>query len=318
MKNKFTILIGVAVVLVVIVIFSSAFIVDETQQVIITQFGEPQGEAITDPGIHFKVPLVQQANFFDKRFLEWDGDPNQVPTKDKRFVWVNTYARWRISDPLLFFQRVRDERGAQARLDDILDGETRNAIAKHDIVEIVRNTNRTPAVSFDTLDTNELSDVFPEIEIGRDKITREILSAASERAKELGVDLLDMRFKRINYVEEVQRKIFERMITERKRIADKFRSEGQGEASKILGNKERELKRIQSEAYRTAQEIVGKADAQATAIYARAYNRSADSREFYRFLKTMETYQTTFSEKDLLILSTETEFYKFLEKESGR
>lgn len=318
MKNKFTILIGVAVVLVVIVIFSSAFIVDETQQVIITQFGEPQGEAITDPGIHFKVPLVQQANFFDKRFLEWDGDPNQVPTKDKRFVWVNTYARWRISDPLLFFQRVRDERGAQARLDDILDGETRNAIAKHDIVEIVRNTNRTPAVSFDTLDTDELSDVFPEIEIGRDKITREILSAASERAKELGVDLLDMRFKRINYVEEVQRKIFERMITERKRIADKFRSEGQGEASKILGNKERELKRIQSEAYRTAQEIVGKADAQATAIYARAYNRSADSREFYRFLKTMETYQTTFSEKDLLILSTETEFYKFLEKESGR
>jgi membrane protease subunit HflC len=318
MQSKKLIPIAILVLIIIIVIFSSAFVVNETEQVIITQFGKPVGDAITEPGIHFKVPIIQDANRFDKRFLEWDGDANQVPTKDKRFVWVDCYARWRISDPLLFFQRVRDERGAQARLDDILDGETRNAVAKHDLVEIVRSSNRKPVVDHDIMEGADDSEVFPEIEIGRDKITREILAAASERSKELGVEVLDMRFKRINYVEEVQRKIYERMITERKRIADKYRSEGQGEASKILGDKERDLKQIQSEAYREAQSIIGKADAEATAIYARAYNQNADSREFYRFLKTLDTYKTTFSEKDWLILSTKSDFYKFLEKESGR
>lgn len=318
MQSKKLIPIAVLVLIVLIIIISSAFVVNETEQVIITQFGKPVGEAITEPGIHFKMPIIQDANRFDKRFLEWDGDANQVPTKDKRFVWVDTYARWRISDPLLFFQRVRDERGAQARLDDILDGETRNAVAKHDLVEIVRSSNRKPVIDIDIMEGSEEAEVFPEIEIGRDKITREILAASSERTKELGVELLDIRFKRINYVEEVQRKIYERMITERKRIADKYRSEGQGEASKIIGDKERDLKQIQSEAYRQAQTIIGKADAEATAIYARAYNQNADSREFYRFLKTLETYKTTFSEKDWLILSTESDFYKFLEKESGR
>jgi membrane protease subunit HflC len=318
MQNKKWIPIIVLLVIVFIIILSAAFVVNETEQVIITQFGKPVGDAITEPGIHFKIPFIQDANRFDKRFLEWDGDANQVPTKDKRFVWVDTYARWRISDPLLFFQRVRDERGAQARLDDILDGETRNAVAKHDLVEIVRSSNRKPVVDMDIMEGADDSEVFPEIEIGRDKITREILAASSERTKELGVELLDMRFKRINYVEEVQRKIYERMITERKRIADKYRSEGQGEASKIIGDKERDLKQIQSEAYRQAQTIVGKADAEATAIYARAYNQNADSREFYRFLKTLDTYKTTFSEKDWLILSTDSDFYKFLERESGR
>ncbi len=318
MQSKKVIPIVVLGLIVLIILFSAAFVVNETEQVIITQFGKPVGEAITDPGIHFKMPIIQDANRFDKRFLEWDGDANQVPTKDKRFVWVDTYARWRISDPLLFFQRVRDERGAQARLDDILDGETRNAVAKHDLVEIVRSSNRKPVIDIDIMEGSEEAEVFPEIEIGRDKITREILSASSERTKELGVELLDIRFKRINYVEEVQRKIYERMITERKRIADKYRSEGQGEASKIIGDKERDLKQIQSEAYRQAQTIIGKADAEATAIYARAYNQNADSREFYRFLKTLDTYKTTFSEKDWLILSTESDFYKFLEKESGR
>jgi len=318
MQNKKLIPIGILVLVALIILFSSAFIVSETEQVIITQFGKPVGEAITDPGIHFKLPLIQDANRFDKRFLEWDGDANQVPTKDKRFVWVDTYARWHIADPLLFFQRVRDERGAQARLDDILDGETRNAVANHDLVEIVRSTNREPVAVLDTVEEGSEAEIFPEIEIGRDKITREILAAASERAKELGVTLLDIRFKRINYVEEVQQKIFERMITERKRIADKYRSEGQGEASKILGDKARDLKEIQSEAYRQAQEIIGKADAEATAIYAAAYNQNADSRDFYRFIKTLETYKTTFSEKDWLILSTDSDFYKYLESQSGR
>lgn len=314
-KTKYTVIGGI-VFLALIAIVSSAFIVNETQQVIITQFGKPVGKPIVTPGIHFKIPIIQEANFFDRRFLEWDGNPNQIPTKDKRFIWVDTYARWRIKDPLLFFQRVRDERGAQSRLDDILDGETRNAIAKHILVEIIRTTNREYQTSEGLL-TDEAKSLA-RIKYGREKIARSIVDAASPRTLELGIELLDLRFKRINYVEEVQNKIFERMITERKRIADKFRSEGQGEASKILGNKERELKKIQSGAYRTAQEIMGKADAQATTIYAKAYNQSPESREFYRFLKTMETYKTTLSGKDWLVLSTKMDFFKYLQSQSGK
>jgi membrane protease subunit HflC len=317
MKNIKMPVLAVILILVIVVIGSSAFIVNETEQVIITQFGKPVRKPIITPGIHFKIPIVQVANFFDKRFLEWDGDPNQVPTQDKRFIWVDTYARWRIKDPLLFFQRVRDERGAQSRLDDILDGETRNAIAKHLLVEIVRSTNRKPLLP-EGLIEGEITTTLNEIRFGREKITREIIKVAAERTLELGIELLDLRLKRINYVEEVQQKIYERMITERKRIADKFRSEGQGAASKIIGDKERELKKIQSEAYKKAQEIIGKADAEATVIYAKAYNRSPESREFYRFLKTMETYQTTLSEKDWLILSTKGDFFKYLRNRSGR
>ena len=275
------------------------------------------GDPIVTPGIKFKVPMIQQANFFDRRFLEWDGDPNQVPTKDKRFIWVDTYARWRIKDPLLFFQRVRDERGAQSRLDDILDGETRNAIAKHLLVELVRTTNREH-LSSEELTAGEVVQELAKIKFGREQITRSIIEAAANRTLELGIELLDLRLKRINYVEEVQQKIFERMITERKRIADKFRSEGQGEASKILGDKERELKKIQSGAYKTAQEIKGKADAEATTIYAKAYDQNQDSREFYRFMKTMETYKTTLSEKDWMVLSTKGDFFQYLQKQSGR
>lgn len=296
-------------------VISAAYIVDETQQVIITQFGKPLGEPILDPGIHFKVPMIQKANFFDKRFLEWDGDPNQIPTKDKRFIWVDTYARWRIKDPLLFFQRVRDERGALSRLSDILDGETRNAVANHVLVEVVRSTNREYQVSEDIADEEAVPLV--KINDGREKIALSIIEAAKGRILELGIELLDLRLKRINYVEEVQRKIFERMITERKRKAEKFRSEGQGEASKILGDKERELKKIQSQAYKTAQEIIGKADAEATTIYAQAYNQSQESRGFYTFLKTMETYRTTLSEKDWLVLSTKGDFFQYLQKQSG-
>jgi membrane protease subunit HflC len=318
MQNKNSIIIGVAGFIVLIFILSASYTISETEQVIITRFGRPVGGPINEPGIHFKLPFVEEKHNFDKRFLEWDGDANQIPTKDKRFVWIDTYARWRISDPLLFFQRVRDERGAQARLDDILDGETRNAIANHDLVEIVRSTNRVPDLHLDSLQLSEDENIFPTIKIGREKITREILANASKRIKEMGIELLDLRFKRINYVEEVQKKIYERMITERKRIADKYRSEGQGEASKILGDKERELKRIQSEAYRTAQEIIGDADAEATAIYAKAYNKSNESRDFYRFLKTLETYKNTLGEKDWLILSTKSDYFKYLEKQSGR
>ncbi len=317
--NKKTIILGSVILLAAIVLISAGFIVNETEQVIVTRMGKPVRKPIVTPGIHFKVPIIEDATYFDKRFLEWDGAAKQVPTKDKRFIWVDTYARWRIADPLLFFQRVRDERGAQARLDDILNGETRNAVAKHNLVELVRSTNRKPLAMSDTsLSDNSIEDVFPTIKYGRERITREILNAAGPRAKELGIDLLDLRFKRINYVKEVQQKIYERMITERKRIAEKYRSEGQGEASKILGAKERELKKIQSEAYRTAEEIKGKADAEATQIYASAYNRNAESRDFFRFLKTLETYKTTFSDKDWLILTTESEFYKYFRNISGK
>ena len=317
MPNKKLIIWAVVILIALIFIFSAAFVVTETEQVIITQFGKPVGEPITAPGINFKIPIIQEANFFEKRFLEWDGDPNQVPTKDKRFIWVNTYARWRITDPLLFFQRLRDERGAQSRLDDILDGETRTAIANHLLVEVVRATNREPIFDEESTGSDE-SQLLENIKVGREKITREILTAATARTQDLGLELLDLRFKRINYVKEVREKVYDRMITERKRVADKYRSEGQGDASRILGEKERELKRITSEAFRKAQEIIGKADAAATKIYADGYNRSEDSREFYKFLKTMETYESTFDSKDWLILSSESDFYKYLKRQSGR
>ena len=312
---KYKVFLGLVIVG-LIFLFSSAFVVDETEQVVITQFGKPVGNPIVEPGVHFKLPIIQIAHFFDKRFLAWDGTPNQIPTKDKRFVWVDSYARWRIIDPLLFFQRVRDERGAKTLLDDILDGLTRNAIANHNLVEIIRSTNRK-LVSEDLEEVPD-SEINLRIDLGREKITRMILETASPRLKLLGIELLDIRFKRINYVEEVQKKIYERMISERKRIADKFRSEGQGEAAKISGDKERDLKKIQSDAYRQAQEIKGKGDAEATDIYARAYNQSAESRAFYQFTKTMDTYKTTLSEKDWLVLSTKGDFFKFLHNPLGQ
>lgn len=314
--NKVVALI-VVIALAVAGLYMSAYVVTESEQVIITQLGKPVRKPITKPGIHFKVPFVEEAHYFDKRFLEWDGSPNQIQTKEKRFIWVDTYARWRIVDPLLFFQRVRDERGAQSRLDDILDGETRNAIALHNLVEIVRTSNREYSSSGEFSDT-ESTGSLQKIEYGREKIVKEIIASSAPRTLELGIELLDLKLKRINYVDEVQRKIFERMITERKRIADKFRSEGQGEASKILGNKDRELKKIQSGAYRTAQEIKGKADAQASSIYAKAYNQNSASREFYSFIKTMETYNSTMSEKDWLVLSTKGDFFKYLQNKNAK
>ena len=316
MQNKQLIIIIVAAILALIVINISTYTISETEQVVVTQFGEPKGEPITDPGLHFIWPW-RSANFFEKRFLEWDGSPNQVPTKDKKFIWVDCYARWRISDPLLFFQRLRDELGAQSRLDDILDGETRTAVANHMLEEVVRSTNREFVRDSTVLGTGE-ERIFNKIRFGRQKITREILQAATDRTQDLGIELLDLQFKRIDYVEEVRVKVYDRMITERKRIADQYRSEGQGEASKILGSKERELKRITSDAFREAETIKGKADAEATKIYAGAYDRNPDTRDFYKFLKTMETYESTFNKDDWLILSSDNDFYKYLKSQSGR
>jgi membrane protease subunit HflC len=303
-------IIKVIIVLGVLFVLSSAtYQVHEVNQVIITQFGEPSGEPVTEPGLHFKIPFVQQTNYFEKRFLEWDGNPNQVPTKDKRFIWVDTYARWRIVDPLRFFQRLRDELGAQSRLDDILDGETRNAVARYDLIEIVRSTNRDP----DTvqIESDEETAILDEIEMGRQKIAAEILERAAGRTEDLGIELLDLRLKRINYVAEVQQDVFARMIAERQRIAAEFRSEGQGESARISGERERDLARIVSEAYRTAEEIRGTADAEATSIYGTAYNRDPD---FYAFTKSLETYEATMDSSTFFMLGTDSELLKYLEQ----
>ncbi len=304
--------IGLAALLVVVVMVLSGalFVVNEREQVIITQFGEPVGEPIVTPGLKVKLPLIQEVHRFDKRFLEWDGDPNELPTRDKRFIWVDTYARWRITDPLKYFQRLRDERGAQTRLDDILDGETRNVIASHNLVEVVRSSNRTPEVDESSPEDTEQ---FEPIEDGREKIRLEILSKAQARTGDLGIEILDVQFKRINYTEEVRERVYDRMIAERKRIAARFRSEGKGQTNRILGEMDRDLKEIESKAYRQAQEIVGEADAEATGIYARAYSRNAESRQFYQFLKTMETLEETVDDSTTLLLGTDGEFYRFIE-----
>jgi len=303
---------AVALLLVAAVLLaSSAYVVRETEQVVVTQFGRPVGDPVTEPGLHFKMPFIQDLHVFDKRFLAWDGEPNQIPTAEKKFVLVDAYARWQISDPLLFLQRLRDERGAQSRLDDILDGETRNAIASHEIAELVRTTNRK-AASVEGLDAAAQGMI--DIQVGREKIAQAILRSANARAEGLGIRILDFRFKRINYVENVRKEVYLRMISERQRIADKFRSEGEGEASKIAGEKERELKRIQSEAFRKAEEIRGKADAEASAIYAAAYDRSPETREFYQFLKSMEILERNLDRSTTLILTTASELYRFLNR----
>jgi len=303
-KTITSIILGLTIL---ITLSTSVYVTNEAQQVIITQFGRPVGEVVTEAGLHLKIPFIQAANYFEKRFLEWDGVANQVPTRDKRFIWVDTYARWRISDPLLFFQRLRDERGAETRISAILDGETRNSVARHDLVEVVRNSNRDTADIL--LDAEEETAILEEIQIGRTEIQREIREAAQASLNDLGIELLDVRLKRINYVEEVQVDVFQRMIAERQRIASRYRSEGEGETARIDGERERELQRIQSEAYREAEEIRGQADGEATRIYAAAYNRDAN---FYAFIKSLETYELTADPSSILILTTDSELLRFV------
>jgi membrane protease subunit HflC len=301
---------AVALVLLAFVVLSSSlYTVSEQEQVVITQFGKPIGEAMTDPGLHLKLPFAQEVNVFDKRWLEWNGNPNQVPTRDKKYIWVETYARWRIANPLLFFQRLRDERGAQSRLDDIIDGETRNVIANHNLIEIVRTSNRAFERAEEVEDVME-AEAMREVELGRDKITRLILERASLVVPDYGIELVDLQIQRVNYIESVQAKVFERMISERKRIADRHRSEGQGKSAEIRGKKERELKVIESEAYRRTQEIMGKGDAEAAGIYSEAYNRD---RELYGFLRTMETYRNTIDKDSWLVLSTNASLFRYLQ-----
>jgi len=291
----------------------ACYTLDETEQAVITRFGEPVGEPVLKPGLHFKMPMADKVNRFEKRWLEWSGDPNQIPTRDKKYIWVDTFARWRVSDPLRFFQRMRDERTAQSRLNDIIDGETRNAIASYNLIEAVRSSNR----EFEDEEYAQTEGAQPPEKIaeGRDKLTRRILERASAVVSEFGVELVDVQVKRINYVDEVQVKVFERMISERRRIAERSRSEGQGRSAEIRGQTERELKGIQSEAYRRAQEVMGKADAEAIQIYAGSFGRDP---EFYQLVRTLEAYRTTLDPGTSLFLDTDSDFYRYLRSASQR
>lgn len=303
----------------VLLLFVCAYTVDETEQVVITRFDKVQ-RTVTTPGLRFKLPVIEKALVFPNNLQEWDGDPGQIPTKDKTYIWVNTFARWKIVDPVLFFKTVGYLNRAQQRLDEIIDPTVRNFVTSNRLIEAVRNSNRE-LDTFEDLgdDANQATHTtrparFAQVYVGRDKIDTGILEQAKPKLSNFGIELVDVKIKRVNYVEEVRTSVYERMIAERKQIAQKFRSEGRGEAQKILGEKERELKRIESEAYRTAQEVKGKADAESTRLYAKAYGLDA---EFYSFVKTLEVYNEALSENSSIILSTDSEIFKYMKGYEG-
>ncbi|MBG28940.1 MAG: HflC protein [Opitutae bacterium] len=307
------ILIIIGLTLGLITLFSSAYVVHETEQVIITQFGEPMGNPVKDAGLYFKKPFIQEVNRIEKRYLPWDGPATEMSTKDKTYLIIDTFARWKISDPMIYFQRFRDVRRAQSRLDDILGSATLNAVAKHELIELVRTTkDRKPVRDESLTEIASNIGIFKPIQIGRDKIIDQIKEEASDELDGWGIELLDLRFKRVNYNETVRRRIYERMVSERRQIADRFRSEGAGEAAKIIGKKERDLQEIESEAYKSVQEIRGKADANATAIYAEAYDATPEAAEFYTFLKTLETYSKILDHQVSLIMTTDSPLFRLL------
>ncbi|MEE4218489.1 MAG: protease modulator HflC [Xanthomonadales bacterium] len=299
------------------VLMSSIYTVNEVEQMIITQFGKPVGEPVTTAGLKVKLPFIQEVNPIDKRVLEWDGPPSDMPTKDKLYISVDLFARWRITDPLQYFLRLRDERSAQSRLDDILGSETRNAVAKHELIEIIRTTkDRIPlrdALLTEAEQALDMGALVP-IQKGRALVEQEIFEEAAKKVEVFGIELLDIRFKRINYNQSVRPKIYDRMISERRQIAERFLSEGNGEAARIRGNRVRDLNKIQSEAYRQVEEIRGVADAKATEIYAAAYNQSPEAAAFYEFTRTMQSYESIISDSTTLILSTDSDMFKFLKK----
>ncbi|UCF06952.1 MAG: protease modulator HflC [bacterium] len=306
----------IGIIVILVVIGSTFYTLSESEQAIITQFGKPIGGAIMRAGLHVKAPFIQALHRFEKRILIWDGSADQIPTADKKYIWLDTTARWKITDPLTFYQSVGNERGAQSRLDDIIDSAARDVVSGHPLIEVVRNSNRL----LDTVRTEgeEEEDIKVEIErisLGREKLTEEILARASELIPQYGIELLDVQVKRLNYIEDVQKKVFERMISERQRIASKYRSEGEGKKAEILGTKERELNRIYSEAYKRSQEIRGQADGEATKIYADAYKLDP---EFYSFLKTMEIYRDMVGENSRAILTTESDIYRYLKNIRGK
>jgi membrane protease subunit HflC len=291
------------------------YTVSETEQVVITQFGEPIKNPVkAEAGLYVKIPFIWEVHRFEKRFLKWDGYPNQIPTKDKKYIWVDTTARWRISDPLKFLKSVGNEQNAQGRLDDIIDSTTRDLISKNMLIEVVRTSNRITTIEPSDEDVH-LDEAKELISLGQQKILKEILLSAKKLTPQYGIELLDVRIKRVNYIDQVLRKVYERMISERKRIAEQYRSEGQGKKAEISGLKEKELRKIRSEAYKKAQEIIGHADAEATKIYAEAYNKDP---EFYSFIKTLETYANTIKANNILIISTDSDYYKYLKNYKSR
>jgi membrane protease subunit HflC len=308
--------------LVLRLLFGCFYAVHQTEQVIVTQFGKPIGDPTTEPGLHLKLPLIQEVNRIDKRFLEWDGLPVAIPTRDKTYIHVDTYARWRIADPMTYFVRLHDERSAQSRLEDILGSETRNAIAKHDLIEIVRTDKDRKPMHDESLKTGPIGmgtiGVLPPILFGRLKVEEEIKKAAAGKLAEFGVELLDLRLRRVNYNPDVLDRIYQRMISERQQIAQRFRSEGEGEAARIAGQKERDLNEIQSTAYRKVQEIRGEADAKATEIYAKAYTQNPQAAEFYAFLKSMETYRKVLTKESTLVLSTDSDLFGLLKRAGAK
>lgn len=299
----------IVLVLGVVLFQASTYVLPEWEQVIITQFGEPIGEAVTDPGLHFKIPLIQEVNRFEKRWLEWDGEESEMPTKEKTYIYVDTYARWRIVDPLKFFISVHDEASAQSRLDDIIDSETRNVIAAHTLIEAVRSSNREFQQALDVQVAKvagQEDEVVAKIEHGRDKLTRLILEKAAVAMPEFGIELVDIQFQRVNYTRSVKNKVFERMIQDRRSIANAYRSEGEGESARIRGDKARELKTIESAAFKDAEKIRGEADAKATDVYADAYNRDP---EFYKLVRSLESYTKTIDQDSWVVMSSDSEYF---------
>jgi membrane protease subunit HflC len=306
---KYSIPLLILALLTVVVAGGSFFVVQETEQVIITQFGKPVQEPITAPGLHFKIPLIQDANYFPKNILEWDGDSSQIPTLDKTYIKVDTFARWRIVDPLIFFKKVNNETAAQIQLDSIVNAETKNLIQSLPLIETVRTSVREMEII--AADAEEkLQPIALKIEVGREQMTRMIMEKAEPKVAKLGIELIDLGIKRLNYIQDVQRKVFERMIAERKQIAEKFRSEGQGESREIEGRMEKDLKAIQAGAYRTSQEVKGKADAEAAFIYAEAYGKDV---EFYSLVKTLDIYRNLPPKEIELILTTDSELFKYIQ-----
>ncbi|MCG6972621.1 MAG: protease modulator HflC [Desulfobacterales bacterium] len=308
-------LLWIVIAVAVIGIFSSIYTVDETEQVVITQFGKAIGQPIKEPGLYFKIPMIQQATYFPKNLLNWDGEPGQIPTLDKTYIGVDTFALWKIVDPLKFFQTANNVTGAQARLDDILDAAVRNLITSYPLIETVRTSNRNLSSLTVEVDQQRIGGSLGNVTTGRNKITRAMLEQAQPKVAEFGIKLVDIKIKRLNYVESVRTSVYGRMIAERKQIAEKFRSEGKGEAKKIEGDQDKDLKRITSEAYKKAQEIKGKADAKATLVYARAYGKDP---EFYSFVKSLETYEKGLDKDAYLLLSTDSEFFKYLKGYTGK
>ena len=310
MKKALGFIIGALVLIVLLFVTGTVYTVKEGQQVILTQFGKPSGDPIKEAGLHFKLPFIVKVNVIEKRVLAWDGESAQMPTRDKTYIQVDTFARWQIADPLLYFKTLRDERSAISRLDDILGSETRNAVAKHDLLEVVRSTKDRKPEKTDLQTEKEAA--FEPIKIGRREIEKNVYSIAKTKLEDIGINLLDLRFKRINYNQSVAPQIYEQMISERQQIAERFRSEGAGEAARTMGRMQREVKRIESEAYLKIQSILGEADAESTRIYAEAYGGTPERESFYEFVKTLEAYDKILDENTTVILSTDSDLFKLL------